>query len=182
MRSRRIAALLAGIAPLGLAACGTQNAVDSAGKQAGQVQTQASKQLSPQADGLLQNAQGVAASVIATGRSYADAKISRKQALTRLDTAEQRARGIAKRANDLPATSRARSRLKSLTAQAANSAASLQDLISAGKGNAPGEVKGQLSPLQASAKQAYQQLKDGLPQSTQRQIQGTLDKISSLAD
>jgi hypothetical protein len=139
-----IAIAAAGLVALG--GCGTQNATDAANQQAGKATKQAkqsAQSLSPQAKGVLSDAQGLAADVTATASGYASRKLTRSEAMSRLETYRQRAAALSRKARGLPTGEPARSRLTRLTDQLDATAQKLQSSV---QGNAT-DVQGSVDRL-----------------------------------
>ena len=179
MRSKQTAASLAGLVLLGVTACGG-NAANKAQQASDEAQQQATAQVSPQGGQLLEQTQSLVASVARTGRDYANADITRQQAIAELRSDETRAKQLGDRATQLQSTSRARQGVQTLASEVARSSAMLRKRIRASGQGDRVDATQLLQGLRESADQAFGQVQDRLPDSTRQQIRQTLDRVKTL--
>lgn len=171
----KIAIALAGLVLLG--GCGTQSTTNQASTQVTKAQhraDQAQQDLSPRAQRVLQDTQGLAADVARTTKSFAAGDITRQQAADRLDGYQQRADVLQRDARALPATESARSSLTGLAGQLQKTTAGVQAGLA---GSDAIDPQSSLGDLRASAKQVYDKLQDRIPADAQQQLDRALSTL-----
>jgi hypothetical protein len=169
-----------------LAGCGSDNATDTARRQAKSAETQAQDAggkdaLSSQSQQVLEQAQALAGDVGTTAKAYANQDITRDNAMTRLDGYQKRAQALEQSARKVPETDQARTQLTQLTQQLIQTVTSLRSTVSSNtdpKAAQP-RVQSSIDALRKSATGTYQRLQDRLPADSQQRIDDALGALGS---
>lgn len=197
---RAIISCISAAALLGAAGCGSDN--DADGEQAatatittpagGQVTTTSdersqttteaggSGRLSPQGRAVLASAQDLAADVGATAQEYARGRIEKGEAMARLEIASQRADDLRRRAQQLPATERARARITLLTSEISRTATAVAKLVSSGRAEASrDQIAERITNLRGEARSTFDALSKQLDERAQKRFRDALDRIGA---
>jgi hypothetical protein len=172
MRHRSFSILAVGATAAALlAGCGSEQASTTAQNAS----DQAKAQLTSRGRDLLTEAQNLAVRVSQTASGYAGDHLTSAQAANRFEAERVEAQGLVEDAQNLPSTSKARDQLVTLTQKIQRSASALRD--SAGAGESAKATQDQLEALTRAAKDAYAQLRDGVPPDVQRRVQSLIDQL-----
>lgn len=193
----RITSLIATVALLGAAGCGSDDdaadgdrAATTTTPAAGQVTTATTEQATPtttaeEADGelsprgraVLAASQDLAADVGETAREFARGRIEQEEAIARLELAAERADDLRRRARELPAADRTRERLSTLNEEIRRTAAAVSREVSSGRDASRDEISDRIRVLRREAQTTVRGLSDQLDEPTRKRFEDALDRI-----
>jgi hypothetical protein len=171
--ARLILALLLTTGAFAVAACGGDDAQDTAGAGVQEAQ----EQLSAEAQALLERAQTLAADVTDVGRRVAAGELDTGAAEQELSGLSERGQELVREAEALPEDDPGRERVVDLARQAERSMASLTEQLRAADPPSRDAVEQELEPLQREAESAARELQDRVGEDTRSQIEQQLDRI-----
>lgn len=134
-------------------------------------------QLSAKGRAVLAATQDLAADVSDTAEEFARGRIDEDEARAQLELAGERADDLRRRAQELPATGRARDRLASLNEEINRTVTDLSRLVSSGRAQSRDEIDKRIAELRREARSTFDKLSEQLDEQSQERLRKALDRI-----
>lgn len=134
-------------------------------------------ELSPEGRAVLAATEDLAADVSETAQEFAEGSIDDEEAMARLELARDRAADLRDRAEQLPATDRARARLASLNEEIGQAATDVSGMVSSGRAASRDDIETRIDELRDEARATFDDVRELLDRPAQERFREALDRI-----